>query len=92
MTHKSISGLPYEVLDHIVDYIDSHRDVLTISLLSSKLHAIAVPHHLEYRRITISFQDVYLWKHLAQRPDLAANHSGWPIKSIPKRCWMQWRE
>ncbi|KAI0064274.1 hypothetical protein BV25DRAFT_1914488 [Artomyces pyxidatus] len=73
MPHSSLSSLPYVVLEHVLDYIDAPADVVTVSVLSSTFHDIAVPRHLRYREISTSLSDTHVWRHLAQRPDLAAN-------------------
>ncbi|KAI0064264.1 hypothetical protein BV25DRAFT_1914482 [Artomyces pyxidatus] len=73
MSIDSLSALPYDVLEHIIGHIDSRKDVLVFALLSSLFRDIAIPRHIEYREIQFSVEDLYIWKHLAQRPDLASN-------------------
>ncbi|KAI0028089.1 hypothetical protein K488DRAFT_25437, partial [Vararia minispora EC-137] len=63
---------PPEVLDSIVACIDTRCDVLAFALVCRAFYAVAIPRHSEYRALRAPYADINLWRHLTERPDLAA--------------------
>ncbi|KAI0064265.1 hypothetical protein BV25DRAFT_1990033 [Artomyces pyxidatus] len=70
---KSLSNLPYDILEHILSQVDSRKDVLSFALTSTLLCDIAIPNHYAYRHVDVAIQDLSIWTHLAERPDRASN-------------------
>ena len=68
----SLLGLPFDVLEHVVESLD-RRDLLSLALTCLAWKDIIIPRHLEYREISLSVDHYSIWKHLAERPSLAAN-------------------
>ena len=64
--------LPFDILDHLVESLD-RPDLLSLALSCSTWKNIIVPYHLEYREISLSVDHHSIWRHLAERPSLAAN-------------------
>ena len=64
--------LPFDVLEYIIETLD-RRDLLSLALSCSAWKDIIIPRHLEYREISLSVDHHSIWKHLAERPNLAAN-------------------
>ena len=64
--------LPFDVLEYVVETLD-RRDLLSLALSCSAWKDIIIPRHLEYREISLSVDHHSIWKHLAERPNLAAN-------------------
>ena len=68
----SLLRLPFDVLEHVIETLD-RRDLLSLALSCSTWKDIIIPQHLEYREIFLSVDHHWVWKHLAERPSLAAN-------------------
>lgn len=68
----SLLRLPFDVLEHVIETLD-RRDLLSLALSCSTWKDIIIPQHLEYREISLSVDHHWIWKHLAERPNLAAN-------------------
>jgi len=64
--------LPFDILGHVVETLD-RPDLLSLALSCTTWKHIIIPHHLEYREISLSVDHHNIWKHLAERPSLAAN-------------------
>lgn len=64
--------LPFDILEHILESLE-RPDLLSLALSCSTWKNIIIPHHLEYREIYISIDHHSVWRHLAERPSLAAN-------------------
>lgn len=64
-------SLARETLEEIASCIDSHRDLVSLALVSSAWKDIIIPRHSEYRVIRIREDMPHLWAHLAERADLA---------------------
>ena len=65
--------LPQDTLELIAEALDDRPDLLSLALTCSTWKCIIIPRHLEYREILLSVDHLYIWKHLAERPSLAAN-------------------
>jgi hypothetical protein len=64
--------LPFDILDHLVETLE-RPDLLSLALSCSTWKNIVIPYHLEYREISLSVDHHSIWRHLAERPSLAAN-------------------
>jgi len=64
--------LPFDILDHLVETLE-RPDLLSLALSCSTWKNIIIPYHLEYREIFLSVDHHSIWRHLAERPSLAAN-------------------
>ena len=64
--------LPFDILEHLVESLE-RPDLLSLALSCSTWKNIIMPHHLEYREISMSIDHHSIWRHLAARPSLAAN-------------------
>ena len=64
--------LPFDILEHLVESLEL-PDLLSLALSCSTWKNIIIPHHLEYREISMSIDHHSIWRHLAERPSLAAN-------------------
>ena len=64
--------LPFDILDHLVETLE-RPDLLSLALSCSTWKNIIIPYHLEYREISLSVDHHSIWRHLAERPSLAAN-------------------
>jgi hypothetical protein len=67
----SLMSLARETLEEIVSYLDSHRNLISLALVSAAWKAIIIPRHSQYRVIRIREDMPHLWSHLAKRADLA---------------------
>jgi hypothetical protein len=67
----NLMSLARETLEDIASNLDSHRDLISLALVSSAWKAIIIPRHSQYRVIRIREDMPRLWAHLAQRADLA---------------------
>ncbi|KAH8986582.1 hypothetical protein EDB92DRAFT_1242075 [Lactarius akahatsu] len=65
--------LPLDTLELIAEALDDRPDLLSLALTCSTWKSIIIPRHLEYREILLSVDHLSIWKHLAERPSLAAN-------------------
>ncbi|KAI9509912.1 hypothetical protein F5148DRAFT_1282475 [Russula earlei] len=68
----SLLRLPYDILEHLVETLD-RPDLLSLALTCTSWKHIIIPRHLEYREISLSVDHYAVWRHLAERPSLAAN-------------------
>jgi hypothetical protein len=71
-TAASLLSLPVETSEHILDFVDTPADVLALALTCRELAQLAVPTHLQYRKIvgnTVCERE--LWEHLYTHPHLA---------------------
>jgi hypothetical protein len=64
--------LPFDILDHLVETLE-RPDLLSLALSCLTWKNIIIPYHLEYREISLSVDHHSIWRHLAERPSLAAN-------------------
>ncbi|TFK64757.1 hypothetical protein BDN72DRAFT_846281 [Pluteus cervinus] len=77
------AALPSEVINHILSWVGSGRDLLNFACVSRVCKALVIPNHLEYRVVRVAAgvdwqQDVNpgcvdIWKHLTHRYDLTSN-------------------
>ena len=65
--------MPLDTLELIAEALDDRPDLLSLALTCSTWKSIIIPRHLEYREILLSVDHLSIWKHLAERPSLAAN-------------------
>ncbi|KAJ2928194.1 hypothetical protein H1R20_g8911, partial [Candolleomyces eurysporus] len=75
-TKPIISGLVYqptEILDSIMSYLDSKRDLLNVALCCHHLHDVIFPRHFEYRFIRCKVSSISVWNHLLVNHSLARN-------------------
>ena len=91
--------LPFDILEYVIETLD-RQDLLSLALSCSAWKDIVIPRHLEYREISLSVDHHSIWKHLAERPSLAANvrrlvisdsefyHS---VLSFPVICCFRWQ-
>lgn len=75
----SISGMtcfffdqPIELIDHICSFMDSPRDLLSLSLVSKRVFEAVIPYHIECRHIRCDLRQVGLWKKLVSLPSIAS--------------------
>jgi hypothetical protein len=71
-----ISGLVYqptEILDSIMSFLDSKRDLLNVALCCKHLHDVVFPRHFEYRFIRCKVSSISVWNHLLVNHSLARN-------------------
>lgn len=68
-----MDGLPFDVKEYFISSIDSPRDLLSFALTRKEWKSIIVPYHLEYRKLKIRPGRTAIWRHLADRRDLAKN-------------------
>lgn len=96
----SLLQLPFDVLEHVIETLDRRQDLLSLALSCSAWKDIIIPRHLEYREISLSVDHHWIWKHLAERPSLAANvrrlaisDSEWyhPGLSLPVISCFRWQ-
>ncbi|KAG2002208.1 hypothetical protein CC2G_004419 [Coprinopsis cinerea AmutBmut pab1-1] len=71
-----ISGFafqPTEILDAIIYFVDSKKDLLNIGLCCKRLHDIVFPRHFDYRVIKCKVSSISVWNHLSIHRSLARN-------------------
>ncbi|KAG8987754.1 hypothetical protein FRB93_004416 [Tulasnella sp. JGI-2019a] len=59
-------ALPAEILDRVIFYIISLRDLLALALTNSALHGAIIDDHLPYRCVECHITDDWIWSHLLQ--------------------------
>ncbi|KAF5309721.1 hypothetical protein D9611_014933 [Ephemerocybe angulata] len=72
-TFAGIVFQPTEILDSIMAYLDSKRDLLNVALCCKHLHDVVFPRHFEYRVIRCKVSSISVWKHLLGNHSLARN-------------------
>jgi F-box domain len=97
--YASLLRLPFDVLEDVIETLN-RRDLLSLALTCSAWKDIIIPRHLEYREISLSVDHHLIWKHLAERPSLAANVRKLVISdsefyhsslSFPLICCFRWQ-
>lgn len=80
--------LPPELIEVILEWVESPADVLSLSRTCSLLRDLAIPEHLHYRCIEVedTTGELALWAHLAHRPHLARNVRILRIGRLPRRA------
>lgn len=83
--------LHLDVLLCLIEFIDHPKDLIAFALTARSLHAVIVPRHIDYRRIscTVSFERV--WKHLLDTPSACSRIRYLDIRfpnqiRIPRMC------
>lgn len=61
-------AIPADVLLHIIEFVDHPKDLLSLALTARALHAIIIPRHIDYRRISCAVSSEHVWKHLLDTP------------------------
>jgi len=64
--------LPPDVLESILNHVESPSDVLNVALSNKVLRSIAIPQHLHYRDIRSRLSNIALWTWLSRLDDLRA--------------------
>ncbi|KAF6753589.1 hypothetical protein DFP72DRAFT_900928 [Ephemerocybe angulata] len=72
-TFAGIVFQPTEILDSIMAYLDSKRDLLNVALCCKHLHDVVFPRHFEYRVIRCKVSSISVWNHLLVNHSLARN-------------------
>lgn len=74
MASLPVPELPYDLQEFIVGHLKQPTDLLHLALTNRSWKESIIPNHLEYRILCVSNYQFYepVWKHLAERPDLAA--------------------
>ena len=67
----SLMSLAPETLEEIASHVESHRDLISLAMVSSAWKARIIPRHSQYRVIRIWEDMPHLWEHLSTRADLA---------------------
>lgn len=71
-----ISGFafqPTEILDAIMYFVDSKRDLLAVGVCCKRLHDVVFPRHFDYRVIRCKVSAISVWNHLSVHRSLARN-------------------
>lgn len=71
MAPLCLSKLPFEVLEHVVIFIDNSKDLLALALCGKIYYETIVPDHLYLRYIRCDIFQYALWQMLLDRPRLA---------------------
>jgi hypothetical protein len=72
-SRRTITRQPTEILDSIVFYVDSKRDLLSLGLTCHRMHSIVFPRHYNYHTIRCKVSSINLWNHLTVHRSLARN-------------------
>lgn len=64
---------PTEILDTIMSYLDTRRDLLNVALCCKQLYDVVFPRHFEYRVIRCKVSSISVWNHLVTNQSLARN-------------------
>ncbi|TFK61857.1 hypothetical protein BDN72DRAFT_849330 [Pluteus cervinus] len=73
MAQSTTPALLVELLDTIFSYLDGHSDLVNLACTSHFFKSLICPRHIEYRTIRTTESLPHVWKHLANRLDLARN-------------------
>lgn len=72
-SRRTLTRQPNEILDSIVFYIDSKRDLLALALSCHRMHSVIFPRHYDYRLIRCKVSSISVWNHLIVQRSLARN-------------------
>ena len=72
-SRRTLTRQPTEILDSIVFYVDSKRDLLSLGLSCRRMHSIVFPRHFDYRIIKCKVSSISVWNHLIVHRSLARN-------------------
>jgi hypothetical protein len=84
MSQSNLSSLPPEILDYASSFIASPRDLLSFALTAKSIHALIIPHHLEFRIVRCELSRAQLWDALADRKEFAARLNTLEILDVPE--------
>ncbi|KDQ51466.1 hypothetical protein JAAARDRAFT_211083 [Jaapia argillacea MUCL 33604] len=75
MTSKLLGGLPVELVESIIHFVDDRNDILSLALTCRSFNEILLPDVYSYREIRtrISSNFFYIWNHLSQNPLICRN-------------------
>lgn len=68
----SLTDLPLEILEHVVDYIDEAPDLLHFALVNKQFSQFIITSHLQFRVIRCLTNTTLIWSKMVNRPDLCA--------------------
>ena len=69
---RSYSDQPVELIDHTCSFLDNPKDLLSFALTCKIVCDVAIPNHIECRRIRCKFRRFSLWEKLANHPSIAS--------------------
>jgi hypothetical protein len=72
-SRRILTRQPTEILDAIVFYVDSKRDLLSLALSCRRMYGIVFPRHFDYRTIKSKVSSISVWNHLIVHRSLARN-------------------
>jgi hypothetical protein len=72
MASSSFSHQPMELVDHISSFVESPKDLLSLSLTSKRACNVIIPRHIQFRHLRCDIRRATLWRRLAELPTLAA--------------------
>ena len=72
-SRQTIARQPNEILDNIVFFIDSQRDLLSFGLTCQRMHSVVFPRHFHYRVIRARVSSLRVWNHLIVHRAFARN-------------------
>jgi hypothetical protein len=72
-SRRTLTRQPTEILDSIVFYVDSKRDLLALGLSCKRMHSVIFPRHFDYRTIRCKVSTISVWNHLIVHRSLARN-------------------
>lgn len=70
---RTITRQPTEILDNIVFFVDSKRDLLSLGLTCHRLYSVVFPRHFDYRVIRARVSSIRVWNHLIVHRAFARN-------------------
>ena len=72
-SRRTITRQPTEILDNIVFFVDSKRDLLSLALTCHRMYSIVFPRHFDYRVIRARVGSIRVWNHLILHRAFARN-------------------
>ena len=72
-SRRTLTRQPTEILDSIVFYVDSRRDLLSLGLSCRRMYSVIFPRHFDYRTIKCKVRSISVWNHLIVHRSLARN-------------------
>lgn len=70
---RTITRQPTEILDNIVFFVDSKRDLLSLGLTCHRMYSVVFPRHFDYRVIRAKVSSIRVWNHLIVHRAFARN-------------------
>ncbi|KZP05079.1 hypothetical protein FIBSPDRAFT_1054303 [Athelia psychrophila] len=72
-SRRTLTLIPNEILDSIVFYLDSKRDLVALALSCRRMYGVIFPRHHAYRVIRCKVSSISVWNHLIVNRCLARN-------------------